>query len=120
MMARRVSIVEAARLTGLSVTTLRRGYRSGRFPAVRAGEGLGKFLFDVSQIERALRFEEETAQRVPPMVEYENADGFGDESRMTGCIFPNCPHDHDEPCVRPWRIIKSATEQICPARLGEE
>lgn len=44
-MSKFIGIKEASELTGLSVTTLRRGVHSGRFPAIRANRSQGKILF---------------------------------------------------------------------------
>ena len=63
IMAKRVGIAEAAEALGLSITTIRRGYKSGRFPGIRSGEGVGKLLFDVEQLERIL--EKESWASVP-------------------------------------------------------
>lgn len=57
-MAKKVSITEAAEATGLSVASLRRGVKSGRFPAIRAGSSeTGKLLFDIARIEQRLEQE---------------------------------------------------------------
>lgn len=57
-MAKKVSITEAAEATGLSVASLRRGVKSGRFPAIRAGSSeTGKLLFDIEKLEQRLEQE---------------------------------------------------------------
>lgn len=58
-MTRLISIHEASHQTGLSVTTLRRGVASGRFPATRAGanHSLGKIMFDPELLAQVLRNE---------------------------------------------------------------
>jgi hypothetical protein len=57
-MALYTEISEISRLTGLSVTTLRRGARSGRFPHVREGDiPRGKLLFNLQEITQVLATE---------------------------------------------------------------
>lgn len=56
-MARLISIQEASNLTGLSVTTLRRGVASGRLPATRANKSMGKIMFDPDLLAQVLRNE---------------------------------------------------------------
>lgn len=56
-MTKFIGIQEAAELTGLSVTTLRRGVRSGRFPAIRANRSQGKILFHPEALSQVLRQE---------------------------------------------------------------
>lgn len=52
-----IGIQEAADLTGLSVTTLRRGVDSGRFAAIKSGGDSGKYLFDEAMLLKTLRDE---------------------------------------------------------------
>ena len=52
-----IGIKEASELTGLSVTTLRRGVHSGRFPAIRANSSQGKILFAPEGLLQVLRQE---------------------------------------------------------------
>ena len=56
-MSKFIGIKEAAELTGLSVTTLRRGVHSGRFPAIRANKSQGKILFSTEALLQILRQE---------------------------------------------------------------
>ncbi len=57
-MAQYTDITTISRLTGLSVTTLRRGARSGRFPHVRLGTApKSKMLFDIQEIAQVLATE---------------------------------------------------------------
>ncbi len=57
-MAQYTDIVEISRLTGISVTTLRRGVHSGRFPHIRLGNTpRGKLLFDLQQVAQVLATE---------------------------------------------------------------
>lgn len=56
-MSKFIGIKEASELTGLSVTTLRRGVHSGRFPAIRANSSQGKILFAPEGILQVLRQE---------------------------------------------------------------
>jgi len=53
-MGRRVGIVEAAEIVGISVHELRIGIRSGRYPAMRVGFGKGKYLIDIQLLEARL------------------------------------------------------------------
>lgn len=54
-MAQYTNISETSHLTGLSITTLRRGVRSGRFPHVRVGgTPRGKLLFDLQSLAQVL------------------------------------------------------------------
>lgn len=52
-----ISIDEAAKITGISITTLRRGVQTGRFPATRVGAGQSKILFDEQLLLQTLRNE---------------------------------------------------------------
>lgn len=52
-----IGIQEASELTGLSVTTLRRGVDSGRFAAIKSGGATGKFLFDEAMLLKTLQDE---------------------------------------------------------------
>ena len=56
-MSKLVSITQAAELTGISVTSLRRGVASGRLPALRANSQAGKLLFDPNLLMQVLRQE---------------------------------------------------------------
>lgn len=56
-MSKFIGIKEASELTGLSVTTLRRGVHSGRFPAIRANSSQGKILFAPEGLLQVLRQE---------------------------------------------------------------
>jgi excisionase family DNA binding protein len=47
---------EAAKLTGLKESMLRKGVKSGRFPVVKTEMG-GKFLFDIQAIVKVLEAE---------------------------------------------------------------
>ncbi len=53
---------EAADLTGLSEEVLRRGVKSGRFAAIKAGGNNGKYLFDEAMLLKTL--EDEALSRV--------------------------------------------------------
>ncbi|MDF2537146.1 MAG: hypothetical protein K0S76_167 [Herbinix sp.] len=54
-MAQYTDITEISRLTGISVTTLRRGAHSGRFPHIRLNNiPRGKLLFDLQAVEQVL------------------------------------------------------------------
>ena len=53
-MKRVLTIKEAATATGLSECELRRGAKSGTYPAMRAGGPNGKFLFDLSLLEESI------------------------------------------------------------------
>ena len=54
-MAQYASISETSRLTGLSVTSLRRGVHSRRFPHIRVGgTSRGKLLFDLQALAQVL------------------------------------------------------------------
>lgn len=52
-----ISIEQAANLLGLSVTTLRRGVASGRFPHTRANLEGGKLLFDADLLQQVIQRE---------------------------------------------------------------
>lgn len=55
-----ITIEEASEITNLSVTTLRRGVKEGRFPAVRIGgerSKQSKLLFDRQMLLKALQYE---------------------------------------------------------------
>lgn len=54
-MAQYVSIQEASKLLGLSVISLRRGVKAGRFLAIRVGNTpKGKLLFDLQALVQCL------------------------------------------------------------------
>lgn len=54
-MAQYTNISETSHLTGLSIISLRRGVRSGRFPHVRVGgTPRGKLLFDLQALAQVL------------------------------------------------------------------
>jgi len=57
-----ISTQEAADLTGLSEEVLRRGVKSGRFAAIKAGGNNGKYLFDEAMLLKTL--EDEALSRV--------------------------------------------------------
>lgn len=50
-------IKEVSAVVGISVTSLRRGIKSGRFGFIRAGVGKGKLLLDVEAVVKQLDFE---------------------------------------------------------------
>ena len=57
-MSQYTDIHEISRLTGISVTTLRRGAHSGRFPHIRLGNTpRGKMLFSLQAIAQVLATE---------------------------------------------------------------
>lgn len=56
-MRRLITLKEASELTGLSITSLRRGIHSGRFPAVRANTSQGKLLINEELLQEVLRNE---------------------------------------------------------------
>lgn len=63
-MAQYTNISEASRLTGLSITALRRGVRLGRFPHVRVGgTPRGKLLFDLQALAQVLADEAYTSMQ---------------------------------------------------------
>ena len=54
-MAQYVNIQEASKLVGLSVISLRRGVKTGRFPAIRVGgTPKSKLFFDLQDLAQAL------------------------------------------------------------------
>ena len=58
-MAQYIDIKEVSRSVGLSVTSIRRGIRTGRFPYIRSGSTpRGKLLFDLDKIFKVLETEE--------------------------------------------------------------
>lgn len=74
---RLVTLQEASKLTGISVTSLRRGIKIGRFPAIHSGVGekRSKILMDVELLEQVLKQEAYASLR--PRV---HNGGFGSES----------------------------------------
>ncbi len=55
-----ITVKEASELTNLSITTLRRGVKTGRFPALRSGgekSKHSKILFDERMLLKALQGE---------------------------------------------------------------
>jgi hypothetical protein len=52
-----IGIQEASALTGLSLTTLRRGVESGRFLAIKSGGDKGRYLFDEALLLKTLQDE---------------------------------------------------------------
>lgn len=65
-MAQYTDITETSKLLGLSVTALRRGARSGRFPHIRSGGGnnpRGKLLFDLRAVAQVLAEEAYTSMQ---------------------------------------------------------
>ena len=52
-----IGIQEASELTNLSVTVLREGVKSGRFPAIKSGGKAGKYLFDEAMLLKVLQDE---------------------------------------------------------------
>jgi len=56
-MSKLVSITDLSKEIGLSVTSIRRGVASKRFPATRANTENGKLLFDLELIQQILRQE---------------------------------------------------------------
>lgn len=52
-----IGIQEASALTGLSLTTLRRGAESGRFLAIKSGGDKGRYLFDEAMLLKVLQDE---------------------------------------------------------------
>jgi len=56
-MAKRVGVVEAARILGISEYSIRAGIRSGGYPALRVGKSGGKILIDLEQLDAFLKCE---------------------------------------------------------------
>ncbi|WP_058486882.1 MerR family transcriptional regulator [Defluviitalea phaphyphila] len=52
-----IGIQEASDITGLSLTTLRRGVESGRFLAIKSGGDKGRYLFDEALLLKTLQDE---------------------------------------------------------------
>jgi hypothetical protein len=52
-----IGIQEASEITGLSLTTLRRGVESGRFLAIKSGGDKGRYLFDEALLVKTLQDE---------------------------------------------------------------
>ena len=52
-----IGIQEASEITGLSLTTLRRGVESGRFLAIKSGGDKGRYLFDEAMLLKTLQDE---------------------------------------------------------------
>jgi len=50
-MGKRVTILEAVEITGLSEYAIRTGIKQGRYPHIRVGAGNGKILLDVGLFE---------------------------------------------------------------------
>ena len=56
-MNRRVTILQAVELTGLSEYALRTGIKQGKYPYIRVGLGSGKILIDIDLLEQYLQQE---------------------------------------------------------------
>lgn len=64
-MTQYVSIQEASKIVGLSVISLRRGVKSGRFPAIRVGNTpKGKLMFDLTDLVLVLATEAQSAMQL--------------------------------------------------------
>ena len=53
-MAKKLSIKQAAAITGLSETELRAGFKCGKYPGMRLGSGSGKIIFDEELLDRRI------------------------------------------------------------------
>lgn len=89
-MSKFIGIKEASELTGLSVTTLRRGVHSGRFPAIRANSSQGKILFAPEALLQVLRQEAVDNLLKPTGFENEAEEIEEPRSYLAG-IFDNIP-----------------------------
>ena len=56
-MAQYRDLKEVSAAVGISVTSLRRGIKTGRFKFIRAGQGAGKILLDVEAVAKQLDYE---------------------------------------------------------------
>ena len=56
-MGKRVTILQAVELTGLSEYALRTGIKQGKYPYIRVGLGNGKILIDIDLLEQYLQQE---------------------------------------------------------------
>lgn len=63
--AQYTDIQETSKIIGLSVTSLRKGYRSGRFPYIRAEKDNphSKIFFDIEQLKQVLAAEAKASIR---------------------------------------------------------
>ena len=50
-MGQKISLKDASKVTGLSETELRKGFKMGKYPGLRLGSGIGKILFDKELLE---------------------------------------------------------------------
>ncbi len=66
-MGRRYRLVDAAKMTGLSIWELRTGAISGKYPYFRVGGPHGRLIFDIDLIEE--RIEELMRRNVREQVE---------------------------------------------------
>lgn len=54
-MGKRVGLIEASAITGLSKHELRTGALSGKYPYYRIGQARGRMLFDIDLLEERIR-----------------------------------------------------------------
>lgn len=56
-MGKRMTVTEAATVTGLSEYAIRKGIRERRYPHIRTGIGSGRIIIDIALLEAALERE---------------------------------------------------------------
>ena len=93
-MGKFIGIQEAAELTGLSVTTLRRGVHSGRLPAIRANKAHGKILFSTEALLQVLRQEALNNLLNPTGFEEEEKE---EQRSHLASLFDDIPNQLDGP-----------------------
>jgi hypothetical protein len=54
-MGKKLSIKDAANYVGLSEWELRQGIKSGRYPALKVGQGRGKYIVDIDLLEARIK-----------------------------------------------------------------
>lgn len=54
-MGKKLLIKEAANYVGLSEWELRQGIKSGRYPALKVGQGRGKYIVDIDLLEARIK-----------------------------------------------------------------
>lgn len=74
-MSKRVTIKEAAEITGLTEYCIRLGCKQGRYPHIRIGLGKGKILIDIALLERYL--EQEAMDNVKPQESVPEVVNYG-------------------------------------------
>lgn len=62
-MGKRITLKQAAQLTGISEWSLRAGIKQGRYPYIKVGIGRGRIFVDIELLEQALAAEAQANQQ---------------------------------------------------------